>query len=299
MGYVGNQQNEGFSQVPAKQDLTGATGTSLTLTHAVASAEGIDLFINNVRQEPTEAYSVGGDGVTVTLTGSVVATDDIYVVYNSLARQTSTHPSNQALQATSGTFSGTVTANAFSGDGSSLTGVGVAGISSSSTSGTAISIDSANRVSMDSSHVFDMFEITADITSNQTPISSNLRRVQHAAFASLNGMSVSSGVFTFPFTGLYRVEFFYKSNPIANDNIVVSCQFTTDNSSYSNVTTANASASNAAENSASGIAFINVTDTSQVKVRFNAGSISSGSKIKGTTNETVTGFVFTRLTDAQ
>jgi hypothetical protein len=109
MGYVGNQQTEGFSQIPAKQDLTGATGTSLTLTHAVASAEGIDLFINNVRQEPTTAYSVGADGVTVTLTGSVVATDDIYVVYNSLARQTSTHPSNQALQATSGTFSGDLT----------------------------------------------------------------------------------------------------------------------------------------------------------------------------------------------
>ena len=92
MGYIGNQQTQGFSQVPAKQDLTGATGTSLTLTHAVASAEGIDLFINNVRQEPTTAYSVGGDGVTVTLTGSVVATDDIYVVYNSLALQTTVTP---------------------------------------------------------------------------------------------------------------------------------------------------------------------------------------------------------------
>jgi hypothetical protein len=299
MGYVGNQQTEGFSQVPAKQDLTGATGTSLTLTHAVASAEGIDLFINNVRQESGEAYSIAGDGVTVTLTGSVVAADDIYVVYNSLARQTSTHPSNQALQATSGTFSGTVTANAFSGDGSSLTGVGVAGITSSSTSGTAISIDSSNRVSMDSSHVFDMFELTSDITSNQTPISSNLRRVQHAAFASLNGMSLSSGVFTFPFAGLYKIEFFYKSNPTSNDNVVVSCQFTTNNSSYSNATSANCSANAATENSASGIALINVTDTSQVKVRFNAGSITSGSSIKGSSSETITGFVFTRLTDAQ
>lgn len=110
MGYIGNQQTEGYSQAPSKQDLTGATGTSLTLSHAVASAEGIDLFINNVRQEPTTAYSIGADGVTVTLTGSVVATDDIYVVYNSLALQTSTHPSNQALQATSGLFSGTVSA---------------------------------------------------------------------------------------------------------------------------------------------------------------------------------------------
>jgi len=92
MGYVGNQQSEGFSSIPAKQDLTGATGTSLTLTHAVASAEGISLFINNVRQEPTTAYSIGGDGVTVTLTGSVAASDDIYVVYNSLALQTTVPP---------------------------------------------------------------------------------------------------------------------------------------------------------------------------------------------------------------
>ena len=109
MGYIGNQQTEGYSQVPPKQDLTGATGTTLTLSNAVASAEGIDLFINNVRQEPTTAYSVGGDGVTVTLTGSVVAADDIYVVYNSLARQTSTHPSNQALSAASATVTGDLT----------------------------------------------------------------------------------------------------------------------------------------------------------------------------------------------
>lgn len=99
MAYIGNQQTQGFSSIPAKQDLTGATGTSLTLTHAVASAEGIDLFINNVRQEPTTAYSVGADGVTVTLTGSVVAADDIYVVYNSLALQTTVPPDGSVTDA--------------------------------------------------------------------------------------------------------------------------------------------------------------------------------------------------------
>ena len=108
MGYIGNQQSEGFSSIPAKQDLTGATGTSLTLSHAVASAEGIDLFINNVRQEPTTAYSIGGDGVTITLTGSVVATDDIYVVYNSLALHTSVVP--DASVSTANIIDGNVTA---------------------------------------------------------------------------------------------------------------------------------------------------------------------------------------------
>jgi len=90
MGYVGNQAVQGYSSIPAKQDLTGATGTSLTLTHPVSSAESIDLFINNVRQEPTTAYSVAG--TTVTLTGTVSATDDIYVVYNALALQTTVPP---------------------------------------------------------------------------------------------------------------------------------------------------------------------------------------------------------------
>jgi hypothetical protein len=108
MGYIGNQQTEGFSSIPAKQDLTGATGTSLTLSHAVASAEGIDLFINNVRQESGEAYSIAGDGVTVTLTGSVVAADDIYVVYNSLALQTSVVP--DASVSTAKIIDGNVTA---------------------------------------------------------------------------------------------------------------------------------------------------------------------------------------------
>jgi len=97
MGYVGNQDTEGFSRIPAKQDLTGATGTSLTLTHPVSSAESIDLFINNVRQEPTTAYSVSG--TTVTLTGSVVDTDDIYVVYNGLALQTVVPPDGSITEA--------------------------------------------------------------------------------------------------------------------------------------------------------------------------------------------------------
>ena len=97
MGYVGNQQAEGFVQRPTKQDLTGATGTSLTLTHAVSKEEDIDLYINNVKQEPTTAYTVADTAVT--LTGSVVATDDIYVVYNSLALQTVVPPDGSVTNA--------------------------------------------------------------------------------------------------------------------------------------------------------------------------------------------------------
>ena len=90
MPYIGNRDSVNYVSRPAKQDLTGATGTSLTLTHLVSNNEGIDLYINNVRQEPGTAYTIAG--TTVTLTGSVVATDDIYVIYNNLALQTTVPP---------------------------------------------------------------------------------------------------------------------------------------------------------------------------------------------------------------
>lgn len=142
MGYVGNQQAEGFVQRPTKQDLTGATGTSLTLTHAVSKEEDIDLYINNVKQEPTTAYTVADTAVT--LTGSVVASDDIYVVYNSLALQTVVPPdgsistdklANNAVTMSKLASSGTLPAL----NGSALTNIGGAltGVSAQSASGSS------------------------------------------------------------------------------------------------------------------------------------------------------------------
>lgn len=96
MPYIGSKPSTSFVSM-SKQDLTGASGTSLTLTHAVANENDIALYINNVRQEPTEAYSV--NGTTVTLTGSVVSTDDIYVIYLARAVQTTVPPDSSVSTA--------------------------------------------------------------------------------------------------------------------------------------------------------------------------------------------------------
>ena len=89
MAYIGNKADTAFTSL-LKQDLTGASGTSLTLTHAVANANDIALYINNVRQEPATAYST--NGTAVSLTGSVVSSDDIYVIYLARAVQTTVPP---------------------------------------------------------------------------------------------------------------------------------------------------------------------------------------------------------------
>tara|TARA_X000001382_G_scaffold45838_1_gene30947 strand:+ start:1117 stop:1980 length:864 start_codon:yes stop_codon:yes gene_type:complete len=89
MAYIGNQGSvAGFVNQPSKQDLTGASGGTLTLTQAVSAPEDISLFINNVRQEPTTSYTASG--TTVTLQGyTVAASDDIYVLYNGLTQLSS------------------------------------------------------------------------------------------------------------------------------------------------------------------------------------------------------------------
>ena len=79
MPYLGNGLIDAFSAV-AYQDLTGGSGTSFTLNHTVANANEIEVFVNNVRQEPSVAYTVAGTGLT--MTGTIASSDDFYVVFH-------------------------------------------------------------------------------------------------------------------------------------------------------------------------------------------------------------------------
>jgi hypothetical protein len=89
MPYLGNKPVNNFVSF-AKQNITGNGGTSYSLDHAVTNANDIELFINNVRQEPTEAYSASG--ATLTLTGAISSTDDVYVIFRGRALGTSGVP---------------------------------------------------------------------------------------------------------------------------------------------------------------------------------------------------------------
>ena len=109
MPYIGNQPADRFGSL-AYQDLTGVTGSPVkrgfTLNQAVANEMELEVFVNNVRQEPTDAYTVSG--TTLTMTGDVETTDDFYVVFQGKAIGTVTHPSNTPIVATTGTFSDNV-----------------------------------------------------------------------------------------------------------------------------------------------------------------------------------------------
>ena len=76
----------------SKQTITGNGGKTYTLTHAVANSNEIEVFVNNVRQEPTTAYAA--NGTVLTMTGNVANSDSFYAVYIGKALQTVVPPDN-------------------------------------------------------------------------------------------------------------------------------------------------------------------------------------------------------------
>ena len=107
MAYIGNEPAEAYSNI-AYQDFGTQSGTTFTLDYPAGAPGELEVFVNNVRQEPSVAYTVSG--TTLTMTGTVAASDDFYVVFQGKAQQTVTHPANTALAATTGTFSGALSA---------------------------------------------------------------------------------------------------------------------------------------------------------------------------------------------
>jgi hypothetical protein len=79
MPFIGKNPTAGFSTI-VKDDLTadGST-TAFTLSKQVASANDIAVFVGNVRQEPTDAYSVLG--TTLTMTAAPSSGINFYVLH--------------------------------------------------------------------------------------------------------------------------------------------------------------------------------------------------------------------------
>ena len=106
-----------------KQVITGNGGASYTLTHAVANAQEIEVFVNNVRQEAGVAYTVSGTALT--MTGNVASTDDFYVIYQGKALQTVVPPDGSVTDAKITTMAASKLTGALPAiDGSALTGIG-------------------------------------------------------------------------------------------------------------------------------------------------------------------------------
>ena len=120
MPYIGTPAVDRFTSTKAASVFSGdGSTTAFTLDHAVGSDEDILVSVDGVIQEPSVAYAVS-NGTTLTFTGapSNNSGNNIFVYYLFRTVGTVGHPSNNALSATSGTFSAGVsgTTGTFTGD---------------------------------------------------------------------------------------------------------------------------------------------------------------------------------------
>mgnify|MGYP003145014148 FL=1 len=149
--------------------------------------------------------------------------------------------------------------------------------------------------------VADQYRVTANITANDV-ITSNIERVDTTGQGFIGtAMSVSSGIFTFPATGIYLVSAGGRGDtPSSADNVAMGIEVTTDNSSFNSFVSLGESggASGSAKNfTVYGQTLVDVTDVSNVKVRFSIGSLASGSFFSGSTTTNQTYMTFIRLGD--
>ena len=108
MPYVGNSPASNFASVTKDTFSGDGSTTAFTLSKA-ATTNGVAVFVENVRQEPTTAYAVSGTTLTFTAAPVSASGNNIYVLHHNTPASTATHPAAQALTATSGTFTGAFT----------------------------------------------------------------------------------------------------------------------------------------------------------------------------------------------
>tara|TARA_B110000483_G_scaffold236472_1_gene309642 strand:+ start:473 stop:1078 length:606 start_codon:yes stop_codon:yes gene_type:complete len=148
----------------------------------------------------------------------------------------------------------------------------------------------------------DQWRLTANLAGNNF-ITSNLERSDtYGAGYIGTGMSQSSGVFTFPSTGIWKVEF----NPnyrLNGDTRVIEAKIytTPDNSTYNVAAFANTFIQQTESNETAASTYLqinfDVTNTSNDKVKFYSEYTNQSTLMKGSTSGNWTTMTFTRLGD--
>tara|TARA_R100000084_G_C4596568_1_gene121054 strand:+ start:135 stop:692 length:558 start_codon:yes stop_codon:yes gene_type:complete len=150
----------------------------------------------------------------------------------------------------------------------------------------------------------DAWRLTTAFQGDAT-ISSNLERVDApSGYGQLgSAMSESSGAFTFPSTGIYKVSYFqsfYSASP-ASRFVRCAIRVATDNSSYNEVALGQTSVEQLEGSTTYCFAFcetlVDVTDTSNVKVKFSTDVSDNAIYTAGNSNRSDNQMLFLRIGD--
>ena len=143
----------------------------------------------------------------------------------------------------------------------------------------------------------DTWRITANITSDAIPITTWSNTAAYATLQPTLGtaMSHSSGLFTFPVTGYWEVQFFGQYYNTGSDNMGIGIQaYETDGTTLRTVSQAAVGESTSYYNQINLTSYLNITNVSTQKVRFFANSIVNA-RLEGATDRDKTYVVFKRI----
>tara|TARA_B100000131_G_scaffold118844_1_gene115811 strand:- start:695 stop:1324 length:630 start_codon:yes stop_codon:yes gene_type:complete len=150
--------------------------------------------------------------------------------------------------------------------------------------------------------VADQWRITSDATMGTdtvTNFTSNWERADTYGAAQLgSGMTESSGIFTFPSTGIYHIiaNQVFSRTSAANRYAHLQLRVTTDNSSYNVAATGGAGFGEAYQQNTASLSFLfDVTNTSTHKVRFSAYTNRSSVVYRGSTDANTNSYTFIKL----
>jgi len=146
MPYLGNPAQQRFSSPRAASVYSGDGSTvAFTLEEVVSTDEDILVSVDGVIQEPSVAYAVSsGTTLTFTAAPSNNAGNNIFVYYIARTFGSVSMPDGQNVNASTGSFSGTVTANA----GVSIDNITIDGTEIDLSSGD-LTIDVAGDINLD------------------------------------------------------------------------------------------------------------------------------------------------------
>ena len=189
---------------------------------------------------------------------------------------------------------GVTTATSFSGSGASLTSLPAANLT-----GTLPAISGANLTGISAGITdADQWRVTSNFSiSGAGDIASNWERNDNMFDKIGNGMTESSGIFTFPSTGIWRIVACFNANATNIQYVGVNIKATTNNSSYAEI--------GQNYDSASGTAFFmsivaetifDCTNTSTHKVKF-AYNTQGNTTFECDSNKQRSGVTFIRLGD--
>ena len=147
----------------------------------------------------------------------------------------------------------------------------------------------------------DQWRITT--TTNQgtdADITTNWERNDTSGYSSIGtGLTESSGIFSFPQTGIYLIYYVARIQTESDTSANVLIKITTNNSSYSDVgrTASGNNSSTANVNSSSNTFIFDVTDITTHKFKFTTLSFATNTFLSGSSTEQRTGFTVIRLGD--